>query len=188
MKLMPTCRIALRIWLTAWPVTLPAASHAQQIAIGEYPTPVVTIPQSITTGPDGALWFAGNGGMGRLTTAAAITQYALPGNDGSPFGIVAGPDGALWFAKQGDANHPDAIGRITTAGAITEYPTQGGPVGITSGGDGALWFTLESGNAVGRITTAGAITQYPLPTASTLPQSITAGPDGALSQKSLVAR
>ena len=32
-------------------------------------------------------------------------------------GIVTGPDGALWFTEYND----DKIGRITTAGGITEF-------------------------------------------------------------------
>ena len=36
------------------------------------------------------------------------------------------------------------------------------------------------GNKIGRITTAGAFTEYPIPTASSNPEGITAGPDGAL--------
>ena len=45
-----------------------------------------------------------------------------------------------------------AIGRITTAGVITEFPIAAGeaPSGITSGPDGALWFALagSSGNMI----------------------------------------
>ncbi len=36
-----------------------------------------------------------------------------------PQGIVAGPDGALWFTETAK----DRIGRITTAGTVTEFPT-----------------------------------------------------------------
>ncbi len=67
----------------------------------------------------------------------------------------------IWIGK---------IGRITTAGVITEYPiptAASSPFQITAGPDGALWFT--EGNSVGkigRITTAGVITEYPIPTAS----------------------
>jgi len=55
---------------------------------------------------------------------------------GNPQGITAGPDGALWFTKD------RGIGRITTAGVITEYPTVNtAPTQITAGPDGELWFT-----------------------------------------------
>ena len=52
------------------------------------------------------------------------------------------------------------IGRITTAGAVTEYtvPTGGAnPTGITAGPDGALWFTESNANKIGRITTGGTL-------------------------------
>ena len=51
-------------------------------------------------------------------------------------GIAAGIDGALWFTAGA------SIGRITTAGAITEYPLPDGTVigGITAGAHGAIWF------------------------------------------------
>ena len=65
------------------------------------------------------------------------------------------------------------IGRITTAGVITEYPIPtpaGVPDGITAGPDGALWFIEYAGNKIGRITTAGVITEFPIPTANSHPQ------------------
>jgi hypothetical protein len=91
--------------------------------------------------------------------------------------ITAGLDGALWFTD----NHDNKIGRITTAGTITEFPlptANSSPAGITAGPDGALWFT-ERGK-IGRITMAGAITEFPLPTANSRPETIITGPDGAL--------
>ena len=48
------------------------------------------------------------------------------------------------------------IGRINTAGAITEFAVPiatSEPRKITSGPDGALWFTNNSNNTIGRITT-----------------------------------
>ena len=47
-------------------------------------------------------------------------DYRVPDPNGQqpPGGITAGPDGALWFTEQ-TANK---IGRITTAGVITEFP------------------------------------------------------------------
>ena len=43
----------------------------------------------------------------------------------------------------------DAIGRITTGGAITLFSVSqdSGPAGITSGPDGNLWFTETRGTA-----------------------------------------
>lgn len=95
-------------------------------------------------------------------------------------GITAGPDGALWFTAL------TTIGRITTAGVVTQYPVRGAEFlyGITAGPDGALWFTDSFANRIGRITTGGEITQFPLPTGFGQeygePTGITTGPDGAL--------
>jgi virginiamycin B lyase len=75
------------------------------------------------------------------------------------------------------------VGRITTAGQITEFliPTpNSAPAGITVGGDGNLWFTEQLGNKIGRITTTGVIAEFPLPFANRQPFWITRGPDGAL--------
>ena len=63
--------------------------------------------------------------------------------------ITSGPDGNLWFV---DFNG-DALGRITSLGAITEFslPNVGsGPDGITSGADGSVWFAENDGNRIGR--------------------------------------
>ena len=57
-----------------------------------------------------------------------------------------GPDGALWFTEY-DGNK---IGRITTAGAVTEFPipTAGSqPSAMTVGPDGALWFIEDHGSS-----------------------------------------
>ncbi|MGC9945294.1 MAG: hypothetical protein ABSF64_02760 [Bryobacteraceae bacterium] len=95
--------------------------------------------------------------------------------------IAVGPDAALWFAEHGSGK----IGRITTAGDITEYPVPNeSPWGIAAGPDGALWFTDMCCN-IGKITTAGAVTLYPVPTSNaqnepTQPNQITTGPDGDL--------
>ena len=97
----------------------------------------------------------------------------------NPFAITAGPDGALWFTESGGSK----IGRITTAGIVTEFqiPTSGSQsTGITAGSDGALWFTEEFGNKIGRVTTAGVFSEFNVPTGDASPLSITAGPDSAL--------
>lgn len=102
-----------------------------------------------------------------------------------PTEITSGPDGALWFTQYWSSEPLSFIGRITTAGTITEFavhPVAGGTRSITAGPDGALWFTATSGIAIGRITTAGAYSSYPLPAYPNqcCADGITAGPDGAM--------
>jgi virginiamycin B lyase len=97
----------------------------------------------------------------------------------SPTVITAGPDGALWFTEA-NANN---IGRITTAGDVTEFaiPTVSSQLsGITAGPDGALWFAELAAGKIGRITIDGTITEFVVPTITSNPGNITVGPDGAL--------
>jgi virginiamycin B lyase len=75
------------------------------------------------------------------------------------------------------------IGRITTAGAVNEYPLPtcvGGGGSIAAGADGALWYSTFDPAIIGRITTSGVITEYPLGTIGAVPFDLIAGPDGAL--------
>ena len=73
-------------------------------------------PVGITAGPDGNLWFtedsAGNR-IGRITPDRhAITEFPLAHRPTAVLGgITAGPDGNLWFTE----NAGDKIGRITTS-------------------------------------------------------------------------
>jgi len=98
---------------------------------------------------------------------------------GAGYCLVAGPDGALWFTED-NGNH---IGRITTAGSITEFavPTpSAGPNALAAGPDGALWFEETNARKFGRITTSGAFTEYTLPNGFGGAAGIVTGPDGAL--------
>jgi RHS repeat-associated protein len=124
--------------------------------------------------------FAINGGgtttaitaASRTAGALEATEYALPAKS-MPYGIAKGPDGNLWFT---DLN-TSKIGKITTAGAITEYASGATPVAITEGSDLNLWFAELLANKIGKITTAGAVTEYALPSSS-VPEGVTKGPDG----------
>jgi hypothetical protein len=71
--------------------------------------------------------------------------------------IALGPDGNMWFADDGG---PQAIGRITPSGVITEF-SKGlastakhgtGILDITAGPDGDMWF-IGKGDTIGLIGT-----------------------------------
>jgi virginiamycin B lyase len=78
-------------------------------------------------------------------------------------------------------NYGGSIGRITTAGVVTNYTGTGidSPWDITTGPDGAMWFTNHGNNSIGRITTAGVVSNY-TGTGIDGPAGITTGPDGAM--------
>lgn len=111
-----------------------------------------------------------------LGFAQTITEFPIPSPEADAWDICVGPDGALWF------NEPLAlkIGRITTEGVVTEFPTGFGAYGVTAGPDGNIWFT--AGNQVGRMTTAGQVTMFPIPDplGQRAAYSIVAGSDGNL--------
>jgi virginiamycin B lyase len=139
------------------------------------------------TGSDGALWFTNAGPyasainiIGRYSPATGFRSF--PVSAGSrPYEIAAGPDGALWFTEAGT----NRIGRITTAGAYTEYPLPPGyayPGAITRGPDNALWFLIGAGApfTIGEITTAGSISLTPVPSAYFPTGDMASTPDGSL--------
>jgi streptogramin lyase len=160
------------------------------------PPPLNVAPESLlgglTTGPDGNLWFVHGTAnvVGVLTpsgTLLAIYQIPTPNPHdpstgvGEAGSIIKGPDNNLWFVE--DAGN--RIGRITTAGVITEFPipTPGsGPRSLVIGADGNLWFAELYVGQIARITPSGVITEFQAtanPTVERL-RRITAMPDGSL--------
>src|SRR5271157_5780166 len=130
-------------------------------SIGEYSGLTGSGPVGIVVGPDGALWFTecynniNANSIGRITTAGLLSEYSANLTTYScPYGIAVGSDGALWFTEFFTGMSTSAgpeyiaagsdgalwftefnlgrIGRITTAGVITEYSLASGsnPVGI----------------------------------------------------------
>jgi virginiamycin B lyase len=90
-------------------------------------------------------------GICRITPDSSFTCYpvSLSGGDELYGTITSGPDNSLWFTEQPS----NKIGRITTAGAITEYriPTKNAsPWVITLGPDKNMWFTEANANQIGR--------------------------------------
>lgn len=137
-------------------------------------------PFRIVAGPDGAMWFTetniavwGGNRIGRIDPAnGSVTDFPLPTADAHPSGIAVGPDGALWFAEPGASR----VGRITTAGSITEFPVSAAAHEIVPGPDGALW--LRATTAILRLTTTGVETVFPLPWQ--IGGGIAVGPDSRL--------
>jgi virginiamycin B lyase len=94
-------------------------------------------PAAIARGPDGAMWFADQGcvvvhgycGIGRITRAGSIKEFAaLPSNE-PPFDLALGSDGNMWFTSH------RLIGRITRGGKMTLFQVEGFTRGVLLGGD-----------------------------------------------------
>jgi streptogramin lyase len=167
------------------------------IGITEFNTPsVFCFPTNITTGPDGNLWFTEQeyttNRVGRITPSGVAVDFQLPaappGESTGPVGITAGPDGNLWFtATRVDTGLLDGylvsttvVGRITTAGIVTEFTAPGtNAAEITAGPNGDLWYLADGDTGViGRVTPAGVITAFDVPTGRPGLTGITTGPDG----------
>jgi streptogramin lyase len=157
------------------------AAHAGYL-IDEYQARHGADTEAMALGSDGNIWFTEQptkkvfGQIGRITPTGNIKSYAVgpPGSD--PIGITAGPDGNLWFTDSGT----NEIGRITTAGVVTEFPVISANAtlrGISSGA-GKLWFSEYGAHKIGSITTSGTVTEYSLSGGVTDPNRIAAGPDG----------
>jgi virginiamycin B lyase len=143
--------------------------------------PVPGRPDSITRGPDDAMWFTlrDAGLVGRVTRDGQPSFFPVPLPPGSePRGIAAGPDGALWVTLF----RASAVGRITTSGAWTIFQAELTPgaeqLGITRG-PGGLWITEPRADRIAKLTTGGAVTGFPVSNASG-PEDITVGFDGNL--------
>lgn len=82
---------------------IPSAAVGQ-VTLTEYSAGITpgSVPVSITTGGDGALWFTEANGphIARITTAGVVTEYSTGITPGSILqGITRGPDSALWFTE-----------------------------------------------------------------------------------------
>jgi virginiamycin B lyase len=98
------------------------------------------------------MWFTvtnnPSGPIGRVTMTGVKTYFTLPETMQTADFITAGPDGSLWFTDSGKG----AIGRITTAGVISDFltPSDSTPNGIAPGPQGTLWYT-DSRGKIGRV-------------------------------------
>lgn len=165
----------VRLFLTLLVATTLAGSMPQ-VAFHSYRGAAFQRPQGVAAGPDGALWFAGEGSdmIGRIDNGR-VTAFADPAVRFAS-ALAPGADGALWFL-----DGTGAIGRITVQGAVTTYavPDLGSPVGLAAGPDGALWYTT-GGKSVGRLAQDGSSRLFVDPVRMRGTYGITAGPDGAL--------
>ena len=141
-----------------------------------HPLPGGASPDWIVSGPDGNLWFTvSNGQIGKSTTAGVMTFYHLP-SSGTFSNLIVGPDGNFWA---GDTSSNQLL-RITTAGAIREFPLQSSvsaPSDLIVGPDNLFWGLWSGG--ISKITTSALYTITFALTAQGA-QSLTTGPDGAV--------
>ncbi len=140
-------------------------------------------PQSITVGPDGALWFTEYRGnrIGRISTAAPhiVTEIELPQPAHFPSRITSGQDGRLWFTELKpraiaslDPNNPAVIDEI-------DHDPNDWPSAILGLPDGSIWYADELRPQLTRIDGSNhdSITTIPI---STRASRLILGPSGDL--------
>ena len=111
-----------------------------------------------------------------------FTEFPIPTAGSGPTGITTGPDGALWFTETRLAGNK--IGRITTAGVVTEFstPTAGSQSPGHHDGSGRRTVVHRSQRQQDRPHHHRRC-NYRIPDPhgrSAIPKGITTGPDGAL--------
>jgi streptogramin lyase len=127
------------------------------------------LPQKITVGLDGNLWFttasatSGVNEIGQITPSGSITRYSLGAI--MPNVIKVGPDGNLWFSYQTGKPGAVGLGTISYSGAVT-YPSQFSNLNMATaiiqmavGSDGNFWIVTDNGYLY-RLTMSGQLTQY----------------------------
>jgi len=125
--------------------------------ITEFPVAPGVANGGIAKGPDGNMWFtdSATNSIGKMTPTGTVSEYPLQ-SGAQPDDIAAGPDGNLWFVGQ-DINGRNEVGKITTAGVVTEYSGgQAEQEAIAAGPDGNLYAGFDGG--IERVTTSGVIT------------------------------
>jgi cysteine-rich repeat protein len=149
--------------------------------ITRYPIPTkASTPYYITSG-DESLWFTefDANKIGRATKDGTITEYVLPNpydspDHTAPFNIAYLPGVGAIF-QQGSGNAAHGLGKLTSDGMISEYPTLNSTSGIVAVSDGAWMAT--GGNIIKIDSHFNIIASYPLPTGTSI-TSLTMGPDG----------
>ena len=137
-------------------------------------------PTAIASASNGLWYTFGLGSALGLTTTSGTSSTYLFGTGVHANSVIAlGEDGNLYSYDYSNA----ALAEMTTAGTyVGEYPIPGGPVyvDITLGSDGNLWLIDPFANSLVSFNTTSKTfsSAYQIPTASSVPNSATTGPDG----------
>lgn len=102
----------------------------------------------------------------------ALVEYHIPTHHSTTEFIAPAGDGNLWFTESGK----NKIGRITTAGVITEFSAGSSsvPNDIRTGPDGHAWFGTYTPDAIGRVAYDGSVQLFPIPAPTGHPEQLVA--------------
>lgn len=127
-------------------------------------------PEDIVSGPNGNIWFVetGDSKIGTINVGShALAEYSTPTANSDPTGLAVDPNGSqLWFGEFNLSGSTGKIGKVTTSGSITEYPTYAGsePTAIAVTNDGTIWFLDNGSNTLDSMTFPGpVVNEYSMP-------------------------
>ncbi|MEY2442478.1 MAG: virginiamycin lyase [bacterium] len=107
------------LWFTALDCDcIGRVSSSGSVRTFRFPKPL-SFAYRLAAGADGAIWFAGFGGIGRFTRTGEVTEFKLRerrGRSTVASDVAVGPDGAIWFTAQelsdADKSLAGEVGRI----------------------------------------------------------------------------
>ncbi len=109
-----------------------------------------------------------------------VTEVPTLTPNAGPTTIVQGADGALWFTE----NNVAKVGRMTTSGAMTEYPLSPATSAnaLVLAQDNNLYFADPLQNKFGSINgqTAGGVTEYNITSPNAQPSQMALGQSGLI--------
>ena len=173
-------RSAYRWW--RWRARRARQALRRARSAGSRSRPRNSLPDGITTGPDGNLWFTefAASKIGRITPTGTITEFPIPTAEQRPVRDHGGPRRQPLVhrecRRQDRADHPDR----------QRSPSSRSPPPAASRTGSRRAPTATSGSPSERQQdradqpATDAITEFPIPTAGSGPHGITAGPDGNL--------
>jgi virginiamycin B lyase len=136
-------------------------------------------PTALITGPDKAIWFTevGTNKIGRLTTTGKVSHFSA-GAGAMTGDITTAVDDSFWFGKH------DAVTRMTTTGALTEYKlpdaiNTGSIFGSRNGGVFIGVMHRDGTGSVTRVSADGTLRQFDLPQKHLMPAEFAQTADGA---------
>jgi len=152
--------------------SLPYAEAFSEFVV---PTPK-SVPNIITVGPDGSLWFTLGGGgffgfeeipplnkIGRFDPVThRVTEFATPATGSAPTSITVDSRQTVWFTLR----KQNSIGRLSRYGEYREFPIptpNSVPTGITVDQEDQIWFAEQKGNKIGRLSPDGTFREYDVP-------------------------
>ncbi|HSX15676.1 MAG TPA: malectin domain-containing carbohydrate-binding protein [Candidatus Saccharimonadales bacterium] len=145
-----------------------------------YTLPTTTDPRSVTTTPNGDVWFTefGAGKIGRFVpSTSTFTEYAVAGAAGYP---ASDQQGNVWFTDNTGNNiikvNPDGSVAATYFIGTNSFLNR-----MAADPSGNIWFTETTVGKLGRLSTNGTVTifnAWPNDNFVHAPRELTIGPDG----------